>query len=362
MADRGIIDIATNAYSCDNCGAPLVYQPGSNHLVCKHCGTVKEISQGENLIEESDFNEYLENFEEENLETTKVVICSNCKATPTVDENLQSMLCPYCGSPLVASDIHQERYIKPDYVFPFQIEKGQVNSILAAWIKGRWFAPNKLQKAALDALNIHGVYMPYWTYDADAVTDYTGQRGDAYYVTVGSGKNRRTERRIRWSYASGRVQNFYDDVLVAGSRTLNSKILSDMGGWDTHNVLKINDSYLIGFVTEKYQINLRDAFVTAQSMIESSERNNVRYDIGGDEQRIHSMDTKYYNVKFKHVLLPIYVCAFRYRDKLYTFYVNGATGKLSGERPYSKVKIFFAVLAGLIAALAFYYFVIREGS
>lgn len=347
----------TNAYSCDGCGAPLVYKPGSTSLVCKHCGSTKEIAQGETVIEELDFNAYMENFEEEQFGTTKVVTCSNCKATPTVDENLRSMACPYCGSPLVEANVHQERYIKPDYVYPFQIEKNDINNILAKWAKGLWFAPNKIQRAILSPLNLNGIYMPYWTYDADTQTAYTGERGDAYYVTVGSGKNRRTERRVRWRYASGTISNFYDDVLIAGSRTLDGKILSKMGGWDTKGILKINDSYLSGFITEKYQIDLREGFISAQQVIESSERQNVRYAIGGDEQRIHSMDTKYFNVKFKHILLPIYVSAFRYRDKMYTFYVNGSTGKISGKRPYSKIKIALAIIAGIIAAVGIYFVV-----
>lgn len=347
----------TNAYSCDGCGAPLTYKPGSSSLVCNHCGSVKEIAQDTAEIEELDFNTYMATFEEETYGTTKVVTCTNCKATPTVDENLRSMACPYCGSPLVEENVHQERYIKPDYVAPFEIEKNAISGILAKWSKGLWFAPNKLQRAILSPVNLNGIYMPYWTYDADTVTDYTGERGDAYYVTVGSGKNKQTVRRVRWRYTSGRITNFYDDVLVAGSRTLDHSILANLGGWDTKGLVKINDSYLAGFITEKYQVDLKQGFERAQQIIESSERNNVRYDIGGDEQRVHSMDVKYFNVKFKHVLLPIYVSAFRYRNKLFTFYVNGSTGKISGKRPYSTIKITLAVIAGILAAAGIYYLV-----
>lgn len=346
----------TNAYSCDGCGAPLVYKPGSSNLVCNHCGSIKQIAQEETIIEELDFNTYMATFEEENFGTTKVVTCTNCKATPTVDENLKSMACPYCGSPLVEANVHQERYIKPSYVSPFQITKNDINNILAKWSKSLWFAPNKLQRAILSPVNLSGIYMPYWTYDADTQTDYTGERGDAYYVTVGSGKNKRTVRRVSWRYASGTISNFYDDVLIAGSRTLDGDILSKMGGWDTKGILKINDSYLAGFITEKYQVDLSEGFTYARQFIENSERSNVKYDIGGDEQRIHSMNTKYFNVKFKHVLLPIYVSAFRYKDELYTFYVNGSTGRISGKRPYSKIKIALAVIAGIIAALGIYVF------
>lgn len=361
MEDLNTNTAITNAYSCDGCGAPLAYKPGSSSLVCSHCGSVKNIAQEETIIEELDFNTYMENFEEEVFVTDKIVVCSNCKATPTIDENLKSMACPYCGSPLVETSVQHERYIKPGYVAPFQINRDDINNILAQWAKKLWFAPNNLKKAILSPVNLNGIYMPYWTYDADTQTNYTGQRGDAYYVTVGTGKNQRTVRRVSWHYTSGTISNFYDDVLVRGSRTLDSSIISKMGGWDTKSIVKINDSYLAGFVTEKYQINLRDGFYSAKEFIESSERHNVKIDIGGDEQRIDSMDTQYFNVKFKHVLLPIYASAFRYRDTLYTFYVNGCTGRISGKRPYSKIKIALASIAGLAVILALYYYFSQNG-
>lgn len=346
---------SSKAYSCEGCGAPLMYKPGTSYLLCPYCGSKKEIEQTEIEVEELDFNTYIEKYEEENFSTTKVVECSNCKATPTVDENLKSMHCPYCGSGLVEKNVHVERYIKPGYVAPFLIDKNQVNTILEKWIKKRWFIPSKLLRAALSPVNLNGIYIPYWTFDAHTVTDYTGERGDAYYITVGSGKNRRQVRRVRWTSVWGQIRNFYDDVLVSGTKSLDRSLLSNLGGWDTHKIQKINDSYLAGFITEKYQVGLKDSFISARQIIENIEQNNVRYDIGGDEQRIHSMDVKLYDVTFKHVLLPVYVSAFRYKDKLYTFYVNGASGRISGERPYSTPKIVLAIIAGLALVITLYF-------
>lgn len=343
----------TNAYQCDGCGAPLVYKPGSSHLYCSHCGTTKEIDKEEYAIDELDFNTYIENYEDENFSSTKVVTCSNCKATPTVNESLKSMHCPYCGSPLVEDNVHQERYIKPAYVLPFEVDRPQVNTILTKWINSLWFAPNNLKKAILTPVNLNGIYLPYWTYDAHTQTTYTGQRGDDYTVTVGSGKNRRTETRTRWSFASGTVRNFYDDVLVVGTKTLDDSILNKVGGWNTKGIIKINDGYLAGFITEKYQVDIKQAFVIAREIIKSREREAVKRDIGGDRQRINTMNTKYFDVTFKHILLPIYASAFHYKNKIYTFYVNGATGRISGKRPYSVFKIALAIIAGLIAVGVF---------
>ncbi|MDR2921175.1 MAG: hypothetical protein LBV72_17655 [Tannerella sp.] len=344
MDDFSMDATVTNAYKCDGCGAPLVYKPGTTLLICEHCGSTQAIDQSSQRVEESDFNAYIRNFEKDNFTTTKVVTCANCKATPTVDENLKSMSCPYCGSPLIEENVHQERYIKPGYVSPFRVSKDQINGLLGKWVNSLWFAPNKLRKAVLSPLSLHGIYIPFWTFDALTKTDYTGERGDVYYVTVGSGDKKRQERRVKWMYTSGTVRNEYDDVLINGTNTLEHSLITKIEGWDTHNILKINDSYLSGFITEKYQVDLKQAFVLAKQKINTYERNSVERDIGGDEQRVNSMNTQYFNVTFKHVLLPIYVSAFRYKNKLYSFYVNGATGRIAGKRPYSAIKIILTIL------------------
>lgn len=346
---------ATHAYPCNNCGAPLEYKPNTGSLTCPYCGTQNEIAQDETIIEELDFESYLENYEQEYASTSKVITCSNCKATPTMDENLTSFICPYCSSPLIESSAHEERYINPSYLMPFKVAKNDVNNILSKWVNGLHFAPNKLKRAAISPENFHGIYMPFWTYDAQANVSYTGQRGTFYTVTVGSGKNRRTETRVRWTYASGSFRQEFDDVLVSGSPVLDPSLLSGVSGWNLKGIIKYNRSYLAGFITEKYQIDLKEGFTRAKQVMDERIRESVRRDIGGDQQRISSVDSRLTDVTFKHILLPIYISSFRYKDKLYSFYVNGQTGTISGNRPYSVIKITLAVIGGLALLAALWY-------
>lgn len=136
-----IIEDGLDPHKCSNCGAPLVYHPGKLSLSCEYCGS-EEAIVSENIIEENDYNKYLENYEKENYNETKIVRCRSCKAQSTVDENLSSMQCPYCNSPLIEQDIHLERYIKPEYVFPFRYTKEQIPSLLKGWVNKLWFSPN----------------------------------------------------------------------------------------------------------------------------------------------------------------------------------------------------------------------------
>ncbi|WP_282628650.1 hypothetical protein [Empedobacter sedimenti] len=339
----------TASTSCKSCGAPMVYKAGTNLLVCTYCNSTQEITQEDFVLNEIDFESFIKTYEKEEFNTTKVITCDNCKATPTVDENLRSMMCPYCGSPLVEENIHEERYIKPGYVLPFKVDHSKINDILKNWVNGFWFAPDNIKKAILESDNINGIYLPFWTFDTLTHTNYKGERGDAYYVTVGSGDKRRRERRIDWSFAQGNIENFYDDVLVSGNKTLRRDILSNIQhGWNTKAIVKIDDKYLEGFITEKYQVDLKDSFEQAKTIFINYEGESVKRHIGGDEQRITDMYTDFDRITFKHILVPIYVSSFLYNNKNYTFYINGMTGSISGDRPYSTTKIVFAVLAAFI--------------
>lgn len=191
MNNEEVITNTTVSSKCNSCGAPMVYKPGTNMLECTYCKNTHEIDQGETILNELDFLSFMDSYEKEEFNKTKVVTCNNCKATSTVNENLRSMNCPYCSSPLVEKDIHEERYIEPHYVLPFQINKSNINEILKNWVDSFWFAPDNLKKAILSADNINGIYVPFWTFDAHTITNYNGQRGEAYYVTVGSGEQKK---------------------------------------------------------------------------------------------------------------------------------------------------------------------------
>ena len=88
-------------------------------------------------------------------------------------------------------------------------------------------------------------------------------------------------------------------------------------------------------------------FDVAREMMVEPIRRTIRADIGGDEQMIASMDTRYHDITFKHVLLPVWISAYRYRDRVFRFLVNGRTGEVQGERPWSPWKIAGAILGGL---------------
>jgi hypothetical protein len=149
----------------------------------------------------------------------------------------------------------------------------------------------------------------------------------------------------RWRPASGRVARDFDDMLVVGSESLPRDLAEQLEPWDLGNLVPYRDEYLSGFLAERYQIDVQKGWLRAQERMEVVIRGDVRRDIGGDHQRIHSLDTRHGSITFKHVLLPLWICSYRYKEKIYRFLVNARTGEVQGQRPWSWVKITLTAIA-----------------
>lgn len=339
-------------YPCAQCGAKLEFAPGTAVLKCPYCGHETPIEARPEDVQELDIGAYLA---KANLDTTleaeQAVHCNNCGAEFTLGTNQEATRCPFCGSDVVVPTTAQNR-IPPNGVLPFAIDSRMARDKYKGWVTSRFWAPNDLKKLALAHNSLTGVYIPYWTYDSDTRTHYTGMRGEHYYETepyTDSDGNRqtRTVQRTRWYPASGVVDVSFDDLLVLGSTHLPPHYAQAMSSWELAKVVGYSPEFLSGFQAMRYDLDLATCWGTAQGMMEPTIDQNIRYDIGGDEQQISSKDTQYFNVTFKQLLLPIWSGAYLYRGKSWRFLVNGQTGEVRGEAPVSFWKVFFAVLLGL---------------
>ncbi len=339
--------------ACINCGAELKYKPGTTSITCEYCGHEEAIVQNQDGFQELELRPYLDEMgSQSHSEEIMMLHCKNCGANQHIEENYKSLHCVYCTMPLIIEDAHKEDWILPGAVLPFQFDQKKSHQIFSKWVKGLWFAPNNLKKAALDPQNTKGLYLPYWTFDAQLFANYTGERGDYYYVTVPytttvNGKTvrkTRQERRTRWTPARGNISGFVDDTLIKASHQRKNPIPSKISNWNLDALESFSPSFLSGFVTEKYTIPLKDGHLSSTKEAEKIAIAWARRDIGGDTQRVHGVDMSLSEETFKHILLPVYISAYRYSGKKYNFFVNGQTGRISGNRPYSFWKIFFFVV------------------
>jgi LSD1 subclass zinc finger protein len=344
-------------FPCTGCGAKLSFAPGTRSLKCEYCGTSNEFAQDDSRIEELDFQTYLTALEGK-MEGQEVeqVKCDKCGAEQSMVGSLFAGHCTFCGAAIVSKS-YASRRIKPKSIVPFQVNKARAADSFRRWVRGLWLAPGDLKKYAQSDTGLTGVYLPYWTYDCQTASDYAGERGDDYYTTEtyttqdSSGRSVTQTRRVkhtRWTPASGHVERFHDDVLVMASKSLPEGISDSVRRFDLKGLVPYQPEFVSGFQAEAYQVSLKDGFPIAKQFIDEAIRALIRRDIGGDQQRIHSVSTRYADVKFKHVLLPVWISAYRYRDKVYRFLINGQSGEVSGESPKSWWKIAFLVLAILV--------------
>lgn len=350
-------------FPCDVCGADMRFDPGTGGLKCDHCGNAEEIGAGPwggAALRELDFQTALaEKLPQEEIEETRVSKCPNCGAEVEFDAQIHARECPFCATPVVI-DTGLHRHIKPRGLLPFALEERQAHKAMNDWLGKLWFAPNGLQEYARKGRKMDGIYVPYWTFDADTKSTYRGERGTVYYVnrTVTRDGKRVTQRvaKVRWRSVSGRVARFFDDVLVLASRSLPKRYTDALEPWDLAALEPYRPEFLAGFRAEGYAVELTEGFTEARAHMDRMIQRDVKFDIGGDRQRIHDIDTAVRDVTFKHILLPVWLAAYKYRGKTYRFVVNGRTGRVQGERPWSAIKITIAVILGLIVAGVVGYF------
>lgn len=317
-------------------------------------------------IRELDFSAALKgNLETAEIETTRVSICPNCAAQVELAGAEHAANCPFCATPFVA-DTGEHRHIKPRAILPFALDERAAKQAMSEWLGRLWFAPSGLQDYARKGRKMEGIYVPFWTFDADTRSSYRGERGQVYYETRSVTRNgkRVQERvqRVRWYPASGRVNRFFDDVLVLASKSLPKRFTDALDPWDLAELVPYSPEYIAGFRAEGYSIDIEDGFVEARTQMDRVIARDVRFDIGGDRQRVHHIDTKVSDVTFKHILLPVWLAAYKYRGKSYRFVVNARTGRVQGERPYSTWKIAVAIVLGLcVAAVVGYLYAQNQG-
>jgi hypothetical protein len=348
--------VTTPCFPCARCGATLQYAPGTVSLTCPYCKSTQAIPQAAAdtlaaAVEGQDLETALRAAADEHTtEEVLTVKCGSCGAESSFAKNVTADRCSFCGTPLVA-EAQSKKAFRPKALLPFKIGQSDAGARFRDWVRGLWFAPSRIKKEAA-AGRIDGVYLPFWTYDCETQTSYRGQRGDDYSVQETDSRGQtRTVTRTTWTHASGSVSCSFDNLLVPATGSLPRSYVAALEPWDLQGLVPYADSYLSGFRTESYALDLKAGFDVARSIIEQRIRGLIAHEIGGDHQRIESSSTSYGSLTFKHVLLPVWISSYRFGAKVYRFLVNGRTGEVQGERPWSWVKILLAVIAALLALL-----------
>jgi predicted RNA-binding Zn-ribbon protein involved in translation (DUF1610 family) len=345
---------AQQKYNCPSCGAEAQWNPAKQALVCPYCGTVSPAKlDAAGNIEEHDLATALRAIGPDDrgwATEKKSVKCQSCQAITVFDPSRAAQRCDFCGSAAIIPVDQQTRPIRPDSLLEFKLPETQVREAIRQWYGSRWFAPNKLGTRALTD-TVHGIYIPYWTFDAQVSADWTAESGDYYYETEyytdSAGKQQsRSVQKIRWYPSSGHLDHFFDDELVPATKGVEVKLLRGVEPFPTTSDLKPYDpGFLSGWVVEQYQIDLIAAAQSAQAIMEEKTRQLCSKQVPGDTHRNLSVSADFSGQTFKHILVPVWLLAYTYGSRNFQVVINGYTGAIAGRYPKSMIKILLLVLA-----------------
>jgi hypothetical protein len=339
---------AVQKFPCAACGAQAEWNPAKHLLVCPFCGTESphELNRQTGAIEELDLLAALREIpdDERGWQTpTRSVRCQSCQAVMVFEGARVGQNCEFCGSPALVSYDEVRPPIRPQSLLPFRVSDAQVRETVRHWYASKWLAPNAFKRRAL-VDTLHGLYIPYWTFDAHVRCPWRAQSGTYYYVQ--QGKNR--VRRVRWTPAAGVVEHFFDDVLIAGTKGIPPNLLWQIEPFPTGGLVPYDKGYLSGHVVEHYQVVLTDAAQQAMRNMERELRELCILQIPGDTYQNLQMQPDWSGRTFKHILVPVYLLTYVYRGKNYQAVVNAVTGRMGGTYPVSWLKVMLIVLAILM--------------
>jgi predicted RNA-binding Zn-ribbon protein involved in translation (DUF1610 family) len=354
---------ALQKIECPACGAQAEWNPTKQKLVCPFCGTESpyQFDRAQGKVVELDLVRMLRELpdEERGWQTARrSVQCQSCRAVMVFDPTRVGQNCEFCGSPALVAYDEIKAPIRPQGVLPFRIDASQIRDSIRSWWRSKWFAPGMLARAAL-VDTLHSVYIPYWTFDAQAHCPWQAEAGYHYYVPVTGhdAKGRpvtRMEQRTRWEPAAGVVDHTFDDEPVPGTQGLALDLLRQVEPFPTQEVVGYDTAFLSGHVVEHYQVVLLDASQRAQEQMYAKLQQLCAAQVPGDTHRHLQIDPQYSGRTFKHILVPIWLLTYTYGAKVYNVIANGYTGRIAGRYPLSFWKVALAVALAIIAALIFF--------
>jgi hypothetical protein len=339
----------------------MVFCPDTQEMRCESCGNSQEIPSVVLEAPEYLYDPEKDEYNAPNWEDigTRTVCCSSCGAQTVVSSSVITAKCPFCGSNYVIDQNEATAGILPETIMPFKVSRNRAFELFTKWTKSRFWAPKKFKRASHTTEALMGVYLPFWTFDADLQTSYSGQGGKHYVTThtrMVKGKPQTyTVTRTRWYPLSGNKNLRFDDETVCASKTAQVDLMKGLGTFDTKMLNRYHPAFLAGFAAQRYDIGLGEGWSQAQPGMQTKMETKIRDDYHYDCYRNMRYNHFFSNVRFKHILLPVWMSSYTYRKKIYRFLINGETGRLSGKAPVSALKVACTVLLAAAVIIGVYF-------
>ena len=341
---------AAQGFPCKSCGSLLTYSPKGECLTCRYCGGTEPIFAEEIEAPEHLYDPAAGTADAPEWEGALSIICPSCGAEAVSLAKEMTVTCPFCGSHYVTEPQASAAILRPETMVPHKLSREEAEALFSKWAKRRYFAPRAFRRGR-HKTEMAGVYLPYFTFDSDLQTAYSGEGGRRRTVTYTVRVNGKTQTRTKtvtdWYPVSGTHEEYMDDMPVCASRGADAAMLEKIGPFST-KVLKVyHPAYLAGFAAERYTLGLSEGFDIARRGMEGAMQRSIERRLGYDTYRMMKYKHSHRKVTFKHLLLPVFIASYRFGSKSYPFMVNGESGRVAGRAPISPLKVALAVLGAL---------------
>jgi len=334
---------------CPSCGANTIFDPVTQKMKCKYCESEIDFEKAIANQETS-----IQNLLKQSIpwdKDTSVFRCDNCGAVEVVSNTEIAKDCPYCRSTSVIKT-DEIAGLKPYGVIPFELDKQQAQQFAVNCVKKRFYVPKKFKKNFV-ADNLRGVYNPAFTFDSQTFSTYVGRLGRyetrTRVVSDGRGGHRTETYTVTiWFNVSGNYSAFFDDILIQASSTIGQLTIDKLAPFDTHTAKKYDANFLFGFSANQYNRDGMSCWNEAKKIIDKNIYRGIlsryTYDVVGS----FNIQTCCDNITYKYLLLPIYIGATKFKQKVYNYFINGVNGKFTGNTPKSVPKILATIFVPII--------------
>lgn len=306
---------------CKNCGSAARFNPQLNKMVCSYCDSTFDANELDN-------REYIE---------YNVYSCSACGAELRMNGVEASTFCPYCGQPTIAySRISKE--VQPDVIVPFSVTKEEAIAAVREKFKRNIFIPKEIKNFDID--KIRGIYIPFWLFDVN----YTGK--SIIRTSHGSSKH----RVYHYHYRHGECD--FSNITADASKSLNDESSQRLEPFNLSQAVPFKAAYLSGFYADRYDVEDAEVEDIIKDRSKKYYEKAMLTSVSGSDKTVQESEDNAKLGEAKYAFLPVWFLTFRYKDKPYTFLINGQTKKVVGGVPFLK-RIATALWAVLFAALLF---------
>ncbi len=338
-------------YKCPNCGAPLIFDSHTQQMKCEYCDnsfTMEQLTEYDKILEAEQQSDDLnwEGYVGEELDGLTGYICQSCGAQIAGDGNTAATECVYCGNPVVLAG-QMSGMNKPNYVIPFKLDKEAAKTALRNFYKGKPLLP-KMFKSENRIDKITGLYVPFWLFDCDADARILF---DATTVNTWTSGEYRYTKTSHYNATRAGVIGF-DRIPADGSSKMDDAYMDAIEPFNYSDMVDFQSAYLAGYLADKYDVDSEASIPRANLRVKNSTEDAFKSTVTG----YHSVTIKNSNIhiengSIKYAMLPVWMLNTKYKGKMYTFAMNGQTGKLVGKLPVDKGR-FCAWLFGLFAGFA----------